>query len=90
MKMMSKGDNILVDYLLETAAYKLECSIKKMKGKYGTSDAVFNLEYALKNIRQCFLNEDYCTRFYQKFRNPPNTPKSRRLGWHEKGANDEQ
>lgn len=82
MKMMSKGDHIFVDCFLRAAADKLESSIKRMRGKYGTSNAVSHLEYALENIKDCFSDKKFDKKFYQTFSNPPNTPKSRRLGWY--------
>lgn len=83
MKMMSKRDVGRIDEHLEMAKFHLLACIKAMKGKYGTSNAVPHLEYALENIEDCFSDNKFEKEFYQKFRNPPNTPKSRRLGWHE-------
>lgn len=90
MKMMSTTDCAVCDSYLKGAKGSLECCLKTMEGKYGTAEAVSNLKCAIIYINQCIANDKYYTKFYQQFRNPPNTPKSRRLGWHNKGATDEQ
>lgn len=90
MKIMSMGDRVFVDCFLRTAADKLERSIKKMKGKYGTSYAVSHLEFALENVRDIFSDKKVDIEFYQKFTKPPNTPKSRRLGWYGEGVRKEK
>jgi hypothetical protein len=63
--------------------------IRRMEGKYGTHGAVSNLKFAMGWIDDCVSKDNNNISFYQRFRNPPNTPKSRRLGWHEKGETDE-
>lgn len=82
MKMMAWIESEMCYSDLKMAQTCLNDCLERMKGKYGTSEAVSNLEYALSFIRPCFLNEKYYTEVCQKFSNPPNTPKSRRLRWH--------
>lgn len=86
MKMLSKDYYASCYCYLRSAQESLGICLGKMKGKYGTSEAVSNLKCAMIYIKQCISNDEYYTKFYQKFRNPPNTPKSRRLGWHKKGG----
>ena len=82
MKMISKIECVGFDLCLKSAKRDLEICVNRMKGKYGTSWAVFNLERSIKFINQCISDDKYDIEFIQQFRNPPNTPKSRRLGWH--------
>jgi hypothetical protein len=82
MKIMSKRDVGRIDEHLEMAKFHLLGCIKAMKGKYGTKRAVDRSSYCLGYIDDLMTNAKYRKDFYQKFRNPPNTPKSRRLGWH--------
>jgi hypothetical protein len=89
MKMISKTDLVLCDCYLRVVKNRLEYCIKKMKGKYGTQDAVRNMKWAIKDIEQA-ISDDPKFELLNGFRNPPNTPKSRRLGWHKEGAIDEQ
>ena len=56
--------------------------LERMEGKYGTSEAVSNLKAAMILVNQCISDNRDDIEFYQQFRFPPNTPKSRRLGWH--------
>lgn len=91
MKILSKKHTIdWCDVRLNRVRSDLQDCIKIMKGKYGTSEAVSNLECAMIYVNPCISDDKYHTKVYQQFRNPPNTPKSRRLGWHKKGVNDEQ
>lgn len=90
MKMMSKTDCIVCDCYLEGVKRRIELCIEKMKGKYGTRRAVAHMEFCLSYIDDLTSDNRWVKSFYQQFRNPQNTPKSRRLGWHKKGANDEQ
>lgn len=91
MKILSKDNAIYWgDIRLNKVRRDLHNCIEIMKGKYGTSEAVSNLKCALIYINQCISDDRYHTEFYQRFRNPPDTPKARRLGWHKKGATDEQ
>lgn len=89
MKMMSKVDLILLDSNFILAKNRLEYCVKKMEGKYGTQDAVRNMKWAIRDIKRAMSNSPKY-KSINGFRNPPNTPKSRRLGWHKKGANNEQ
>lgn len=90
MKMMSKTDSVLCDCDLEEVKRRFELCIKRMKGKYGTIRAISNIDVCLNLIDDLITNSKFRRDFYQQFRNPPNTPKSRRLGWHKKGETDEQ
>lgn len=87
MRIMSKCDVALCDFRLKLVKIKLQKCIKAMKGRYGSAEATSNLECAMMYINLCISDNKHHTKIYQQFRNPPNTPKSRRLGWHEKGAN---
>ena len=83
MKILSK--NLTIDWCdirLNKVQSDLQNCIKIMKGKYGTSDAVVNLECAVMLVNQCISDDKYHKKLYQQFRNPQNTPKSSRLGWH--------
>lgn len=82
MKMMSKYQSRMCDQDLELAKSHLNDCLRRMKDKYGTSNAVWSIGFALREIEDCLSNTRYKRERYQKFRNPPNTPKSRRLGWH--------
>lgn len=84
MKIMSKNDCEKCDFYLEGARRILEDCVEIMKGKYGTQDAVRNMKWAIKDIIQAMSDEPKYE-YLNGFRNPPNTPKSRRLGWHKKG-----
>jgi hypothetical protein len=81
MKIMALKESLMCDRELQNVKKCLNECIERMKGKYGTSEAVSNLECAVIYVNQCISDDKYHTRFYQQFRNPPNTPKSRRLGW---------
>ena len=83
MKMLSRLDCVGCDKVLEGAIDRLKYCVKKMKGKYGTRRAVSHIEFCLSHLDDVTTNDKYTRNFYQQFRNPPNTPKSRRLGWHE-------
>ena len=87
MRMLSKHDVEWCDFRLFRAKCDLQACIKAMKGKYGTKRAVSHAEFCLSYIDDLITDYKYARRFYQQFRNPPNTPKSRRLGWHKKGEN---
>jgi hypothetical protein len=89
MKMMSKHDVEVCDCFLEGAKTRLVHCLARMKGKYGTNDAVRNIGWMIKDIEQA-MSDGPKYGLLNGFRNPPNTPKSRRLGWYKKGANDEQ
>jgi hypothetical protein len=82
MKIMSKRSVRRVDAHLEMAKIHLVGCLRKMKGKYGTQDVVRNIRWAIKDIEQA-MSDDPKFDLLNGFRNPPNTPKSRRLGWHE-------
>ena len=89
MKMMSKTDIVICDCYLMVAKNRLECCIKRMKGKYGTKYTVQDMERYIKNIEHAISDEPKFKHLNQ-FRNPPNTPKSRRLGWYEERETNEQ
>jgi hypothetical protein len=84
MKIMAFKDSLMCDRELQNVKKCLNECIERMKGKYGTSNAVSHLEFALENIKDCISDNKFDIEFYQQFRNPPNTPKSRRLGWYKK------
>lgn len=90
MKILSKHDVEWCDFRLYRAKCDLQACIKAMKGKYGTSEAVSHIKHVLYFMDDLMTDNYYRKNHYQKFSNPPNTPKSRRLGWHKEGANDEQ
>lgn len=90
MKMMSKTDCAVCDCYLEGVKRRIELCLERMKGKYGTSRAIPHMYLCLNYIDDLMKDSKYHRDYYQKFRNPPNTPKSRRLGWHKKGETDEQ
>jgi hypothetical protein len=81
MKMMSKTDCAVCDCYLEGAKRRLEICLERMEGWYGTQDVVRNIRWAIKDIEQA-MSDDPKFDLLNGFRNPPNTPKSRRLGWH--------
>ena len=85
MKIMALKESLMCDRELQNVKKCLNECIERMEGKYGTSEAVSNLKYAMKYVKQCISDNKYDMEFYQQFRNPPNTPKSRRLGWNKKG-----
>lgn len=89
MKMMSKTDHIFCDCYLRSVVKKLRVCLVTMKGKYGTSGAVKDIRCAIKDVERALFCEPIFKEV-NKFRTPPNTPKSRRLGWYEEGVNDEQ
>ena len=82
MKMMSIKNSAMCDRELRNVKNYLNMCIGRMEGKYGTSEAVSNLKAAMILVNQCISDDRYHIEFYQQFRFPPNTPKSRRLGWH--------
>ena len=84
MKIMSKDSCATCHGYLLRAQDSINICLGKMRGKYGTSEAASRLEAALIYINHCISDDYYKREFFQQFRNPPNTPKSRRLGWHKK------
>lgn len=84
MRMLSNLDVYWCDTKLSVARRHLNDCIIAMKGKYGTQDVVRNMRWAIRDIDQA-LSDDPKFDLLNGFRNPPNTPKSRRLGWHKKG-----
>lgn len=84
MKIMSKRSVKRIDAHLELAKIHLSGCIRIMKGRYGTQDVVRNMKWAIKDIEKA-MSDNPEHKYLNGFRNPPNTPKSRRLGWHEKG-----
>ena len=90
MRILSVRDVARCDFQLKMIQIELQNCARVMTGRYGSAEAASNLNAAMMYINLCVSDNKHLTKVYQKFRNPPNTPKSRRLGWHEKGANDEQ
>lgn len=90
MKMLSKDNYASYYCYLRSAQDSLKICLGKMKGKYGTRRAVAHMEFCLSYIDDLISDDMWVKSFYQKFRNPPNTPKSRRLGWHKNGERNEQ
>lgn len=82
MKMISLKESLMCDRELQKVKKCLNECIERMEGKYGTSDAVSSLKFAVMYVNRCISDDKYDKKFYQQFHNPPNTPKSRRLGWH--------
>ena len=82
MKMMSIKNSAMCDRDLRMVKTHLNACLERMEGKYGASEAVSNLKCAMRFVNQCISDDRYDIEFYQQFRFPPNTPKSRRLGWH--------
>lgn len=89
MKILPKSDVGRIDVHLDLARLHLFNCFKIMKGKYGTEKATLLIGNMLDSIDSLTSKNKGRISFWQKFRTPPNTPKSRRLGWHKKGANDE-
>lgn len=85
MKMMSKLDQIYCTYYLRDAESRLKYCLDIMKGKYGTHNAVREIESMIRSINCLVSKKESDISFWQGFKNPPNTPKSRRLGWHKEG-----
>ena len=84
MRILSKRDVARCDFQLRMMQAELQNCIRVMKGRYGSAEATSNLEFAMLFINLCISGDKHRMKIYQQFRNPPNTPKSRRLGWHEK------
>jgi hypothetical protein len=82
MKIMALKESLMCDRELQNVKKCLNECIERMEGKYGTSEAISNLKCAMIYVKQCISDNKYDMEFYQQFRNPPNTPKSRRLGWY--------
>lgn len=89
MKIMSKKDVFWLDFYLRRAQSDLSYCLKEIKGMYGTHVTAREIESMLRSINHLMNKKESELRYWQQFRNPPNTPKSRRLGWHEKGENNE-
>lgn len=87
MKILSKSDLDSCYCYLYFAKYLLLQCKQKMKGKYGTSGIVLDLNSALRDINVAL---SYYTKYkyWSKYKYPPNTPKSRRLGWYPDGGGD--
>ena len=86
MRILSVRDVARCDFQLKMIQIELQNCIRAMKGRYGSAEATSDLKAAMMYINLCISDKEYHRKFYQKFRNPPNTPKSRRLGWYEKGG----
>jgi hypothetical protein len=89
MKIMSEDDVYSCNLFLEEAKEDLGYCLKRMRGKFGTSDAVRMIECALKAIDNCISKDKIAIEMYQRFRNPPDRPKSRKLGWYREGVSYE-
>lgn len=87
MKILSERDWDFCETSLRLAKERLEFCLKKMKGKYGTSGIVLDLNSALRDINVA-LSYDETYKYWSKYKYPPNTPKSRRLGWYPDGGGD--
>jgi hypothetical protein len=83
MKMMSKKDIFWFDFYLRRAQSDLSYCLQEVKGKYGTHRATLLIRNMLDSIDSLTSKDKVDISFWQKFRTPPNTQKSRRLGWHE-------
>ena len=82
MKIMSLKASLMCDRELKMAKKCLSDCLKRMKGKYGTKEASSNIEFCISYIEDLMTDDKFRRDFYQQYRNPPNTPKSRRLGWY--------
>ena len=89
MKIMSEDDVYSCNLFLEDAQEDLELCLKRMRGRFGTSDAVRMIESALKAIDNCISEDKIKVEIYQRFRNPPDRPKARKLGWYREGVSNE-
>ena len=82
MKFMTEDDIYSCNLFLEDAKEDLGYCLKRMRGRFGTSDAVAMIESAIKAIDNCLSDDKIKVEIYQRFRNPPDTPKTRKLGWY--------
>lgn len=87
MKILSKSDFDSCNcYLYFAKDLLLQCK-QKMKGKYGTSCVVRDIDSAVRDI-DVALSFASRHKFWNRYKYPPNTPKSRRLGWYPDGGGD--
>lgn len=89
MKFMSEDDIYSCNLFLDEAQDDLVMCLKRMKHKFGTSDAVAMIESAIAAIDNCISKDKTKMEMYQRFRNPPDTPKTRKLGWYGEGGVNE-
>lgn len=89
MKIMSEDDVYSCNLWLEEAKEDLGYCLKRMRGRFGTSDAVSMIESAIKAIDNCISKDKMAIEMYQRFRNPPDRPKARKLGWYREGSSCE-
>lgn len=89
MKILSANDWAFCNSYLRVAKNRLEFCLRRMKGKYGPSSATRDILWAINDI-DALLSDDPMFKYSNKYKNPPNTPKSRRLGWYKKGDVDER
>ena len=89
MKIIRKQDCDYINGALSLLQFHLSTCIETMQGKYGTHEAIREIKNMIRSINHLLSKKESDISFYQKFKTPPNTPKSRRLGWHKKGAKDE-
>lgn len=89
MKILSKSNwKFCYCCLLFAKDHLLQCK-QQMKGKYGSSWVVRDIDNAVRDI-------DAAISFAPKYKNrnkskyPPNTPKARRLGWYKEGEPNER
>ena len=90
MKIMSEDDVYSCNLFLEEAREDLGYCLKRMRGRFGTSDAVAMIESAIKAVDNCISEDKIKMEIYQRFRNPPDRPKARKLGWYREGVSNEQ
>lgn len=87
MKILSKSDwDSCNCYLYFAKDHLLQCK-QKMKGKYGTSCVTRDIDSAIRDI-DVALAYGSKYKYWTKYKRPPNTPKSRRLGWYPDGGGD--
>ena len=89
MKIMSEDDVYSCNLWLEEAKEDLDYCLKRMRGRFGTSDAVGMIESAIKAIDNCISEDKIKVEIYQRFRNPPDRPKARKLGWYRERVSNE-
>lgn len=85
MKILSKDDVGRIDVHLDLARLHLFNCFEMMKGKYGTQKVTLLIGNMIGSIESLTSKDKGRISFWQKFRTPPNTPKSRRIGWHMEG-----
>lgn len=87
VKIIRKKDCYYINSTLSMIKFHLSTCIEIMQGKYGTHQAVREIKTMIRLINHLMSKKESDISFWQMFNTPPDTPKSRRLGWHEKGVN---